>query len=98
MCSVGGCVVIKLIELLVRKWEKETIFLTVLKIAFNSASVESAAIKDWIFVVHPIITPFRNTLFDCIDRRSGSIFPKAESLKYAMWDGNIYSIDCVGEN
>ena len=72
------------IEVLVMKWENDVIFLTVQNSAFNSASVESAAIIDCIFVVHDMMTPFRKLLFDCIKRRSGRIFPNAESLKYVM--------------
>ena len=91
--SVGN-----LMELLVRKCENEISFLTVVKTAFSSASVESAAIKDWILVLHDIIVPFRKLLLDCMDLRSGSILPNAESEKYTIEDGKVYCCVCVGEN
>ena len=42
--------------LLIRKWENDSIRLIVLYGALNSASVESAAIDVYIFVVQDIIT------------------------------------------
>ena len=90
--SVGN-----VMELLVRKCENEINFFTVLKTAFNSASVESAAMNDWILVVQEIITPLRKLLFDCMDLRSGSILPKAESEKYTIEDGKEYCCVYVWE-
>ena len=84
-------------ELLVKKCVNDMILLTVENMAFSSASVESAAMKDCILVVQEVITPFRKLLLDCIERRSGNMLPNAESVKYTIDDGNIYCCDCVGE-
>lgn len=86
------------IELLVRKWEKDINFLTVVKTAFNSALVESAAMKDWMFVLHEMTVPFRRLQLDCIVCWSGGIFPNDESQKYTNDDGRKYCNDCDGEN
>ena len=45
-------------------------------------SVESAAIKDCILVVHDVMTPLRKLLLDCMEQQYGSMLPKAESEKY----------------
>ena len=65
--------------------------------ARSSASVESAAIDVWIFVVHATTTSLYNPQFDHIEHLCGSILPNDESEKNTKLDGNIYLIICFGE-
>ena len=79
--NMRGYVAANDMELLVRKCENDIIFLTIENIAFNSASVESAAMNDWILVVQEMMTPLGKLLFDCIEQWSGKMLANAESEK-----------------
>ena len=56
----------------------QALLLTV-KMAFVSASVESAAIDVCMFVHQEVMTPLSMPTFACIERLSGRMFAKAES-------------------
>ena len=67
-------------DALVIKLRKAQARLLTWKIALVSASVESAAIDDWMFVVHDTIVPLRSPTLACIDLRSGRILANAASM------------------
>ena len=77
MC--GGTFRVPLNGVLAMNWRNAVACLLTWNIAFVSGSVESAAIVDYILLVHEVTTLFKSPTYACIDRRSGKMLANAES-------------------
>ena len=85
-------------EELIRKFRREVRRGTMWKTAFTSASVESFAIDLWIVEDHAIEDPLNIICSDCIERRSGVMFPNAASTKPVGNAGSSYVVVSVGDH